>query len=63
VLALHSVALALHSAALSEDVLLCDNEAVLCVSKKWQGQGGKATFATALDADILPDIVNVALRR
>jgi hypothetical protein len=46
--------LALQSAALSEDfLLLCDNEAVLCVIKKWVGQGGKATLATAPDADIL----------
>ena len=34
------VVLVLQSAALSEDVLLlCDNEAVLCVIKKWVGQG------------------------
>jgi ribonuclease HI len=33
---LGGVALALQSAALREDVLLlCDNEAVLCVIKKW----------------------------
>ena len=42
----------------SEDaLLLCDNEAVLCVIKKWVGQGGKATLATAPDADILREIV------
>ena len=52
------VVLALQSAALSEDVLLlCDNEAVLCAIKKWVGQGGKATLATAPDADILREIV------
>jgi ribonuclease HI len=50
--------LALQSAALSEDVLLlCDNEAVLYAIKKWVGQGGKATLATAPDADILREIV------
>jgi ubiquitin len=50
---LGGVVLALQSAALSEDVLmLCDNEAVLCAIKKWVGQGGKATLATAPDADI-----------
>jgi ribonuclease HI len=50
--------LALETAALSEDVLLlCDNEAVLRVIKRWVGQGGKATLATALDADILPEII------
>jgi hypothetical protein len=49
--------LALQSAALSEDVLLlCDNAAVLCAIKKWVGQGGKATLATAPDADILQEI-------
>ena len=50
--------LALQSAALSEDaLLLCDNEAVLRVIRKWVGQGGKATLATAPDADILREIV------
>jgi ribonuclease HI len=52
---LGGVVLALQSAALSEDILLlCDNEAVLCALKKWVGQGGKATLATAApDADNL----------
>jgi hypothetical protein len=51
---LGGVVLALQSAALSEDaLLLCDNEAVLRVIRKWVGQGGKATLATAPDADIL----------
>jgi hypothetical protein len=51
---LRRVVLAFHSAALSEDVLLlCDNTAVLyTIKKKWVGQGGKATLATAPDADI-----------
>ena len=50
--------LALQSAALSEDaLLLCDNEAVLRVIRKWVGQGGKATLAIAPDADILREIV------
>ena len=41
------VALALQSAALSEDaLLLCDNEAVLLVIRKWVGQGGKATLTS-----------------
>ena len=48
----------MQSAFLCEDVLLlCDNEAVLCAFKKWVGQGGKATLATAPDADILREIV------
>jgi hypothetical protein len=56
--------LALQSAALSEDVLLlCDNEAVLRVIKKWVGQGGKATLATAPDADILREIVCLLTQR
>ena len=38
-------------------LLLCDNEAVLRVIKKWVGRGGKATLATAPDADILREIV------
>jgi hypothetical protein len=51
---LGGIVLVLQSAALSEDaLLLCDNEAVLCVIKKWVGQGGKATLATASEADIL----------
>ena len=55
---LGGVVLALQSAALSEDVLLlCDNKAVLCAIKKWVGRGGKATLATAPDADILREIV------
>ena len=48
---LGGVVLALQSAALSEDALvLCDNEAVLRVIRKWVGRGGKATLATASDA-------------
>ena len=55
---------ALQSAALSEDVLLlCDNAAVLCVIKKWVGQGGKATLETAPDADILREIVCLLTQR
>ena len=61
---LGGVVLALQSAALSEDVLLlCDNEAVLCAIKKWVGQGGKATLATAPDADILREIVCLLTQR
>jgi hypothetical protein len=56
--------LALQSAALSEDVLLlCDNAAVLCAIKKWVGQGGKATLATAPDADILQETVCLLTQR
>jgi ribonuclease HI len=47
---LGGVVLALQSAALSDSddvLLLCDNAAVLCAIKKWVGQGGKATLATA----------------
>ena len=55
---LGGVVLALQSAALSEDaLLLCDSEAVLRVIRKWVGQGGKATLATAPDADILRKII------
>ena len=61
---LGGIVLALQSAALSEDaLLLCDNEAVLCVIKKWVGQGGKATLATAPDADILQEIVCLLTQR
>ena len=36
---LGGIVLVLQSVALSEDpLLLCDNEAVLCVIKKWVGQ-------------------------
>ena len=55
---LGAVVLALQSVGLNEDaLLLCDNEAVLCVIRKWVGQGGKATLATAPDADILREII------
>ncbi len=61
---LGGVVLALRSAALSDDaLLLCDNEAVLRVIKKWVGQGGKATLATAPDADILREIVCLLTQR
>jgi hypothetical protein len=47
-----------------EDVLLlCDNTAVLCAIKKWVGQGGKATLATAPDADILRETVCLLTQR
>ena len=56
--------LALQTADLSEDVLLlCDNEAVLRVIKKRVGQGGKATLATAPDADILQEIILLLMQR
>ena len=56
--------LALQSAALSKDaLLLCDNEAVLRVIKKWVGQGGKTTLAIAPDADILREIVCLLTQR
>jgi ribonuclease HI len=55
---------ALQSAALSDDVpLLCDNAAFLCAIKKWVGQGGKATLATAPDADILQEVVCLLTQR
>ena len=58
------IVLALQSAALSEDaLLLCDNEAVLCVIKKWVGQGGKATLAIVSDTDILREIVCLLTQR
>jgi ribonuclease HI len=60
---LGGIVLALQSAALSEDVLLlCDNAAVLCAIR-WVGQGGKATLATAPDADILQEIVCLLTQR
>jgi ribonuclease HI len=61
---LGGVVLALQSAALNEDaLLLCDNEAVLRVIRKWVGQGGKATLATAPDADILREIICLLTQR
>ena len=61
---LGGIVIVLQSAALSEDVLLlCDNEAVLCVVKTWVGQGEKATLATAPDADILREIVCLLTQR
>jgi ribonuclease HI len=61
---LGGIVLALQSAALSEDtLLLCDNEAVLCVIKKWVGQGGKVTLVTVTDPDILQEIVWLLTQR
>jgi hypothetical protein len=61
---LGGVVLALQSAALSQDaLLLCDNEAVLRVIKKWVRQGGNATLATAPDADILRETVCLLTQR
>jgi ribonuclease HI len=61
---LGGIVLALQSAALSEDVLLlCDNTAVLFAIKKLVGQGGKATLATAPDADILQELVCLLTHR
>jgi hypothetical protein len=61
---LGGVVLEMQSAALSEDtLLLCDNEVVLRVIRKWVGQGGKATLATAPDADILWEIVCLLTQR
>ena len=49
---------------LSQDaLLLCDNEAVLRVIRKWVGQGGKAMLATAPDADILREIICLLTQR
>jgi ribonuclease HI len=61
---LGGVVLALQSASLSEDaLLLCDNEAVLRVIRKWVGQGGKATLATVPDDDILREIFCLLTQR
>ena len=55
---LGGVALALRKAGVEKDALiLCDNESVLKVIKKWIGQGGKATLTKAPDADILREIL------
>jgi ribonuclease HI len=42
---------------------MTDNETVLRVIKKWVGQGGKATLATAPDADILQEIILLLTQR
>jgi hypothetical protein len=64
--------LALQSAALSEDVLLQaesyaikNNEALQYAIKKWVGQGslGKATLATAPDAEILLEVICLLTQR
>ena len=61
---LGEVVLALQLEARSSHVLLqCDNEAVLCVIKKWVGQGGNPTIATAPDADILQERVCLRTQR
>ena len=61
---LGGVVLALKQAELHEDVLiLCDNESVLKVIRKWVGQGGRATMAGAPDADILREILELLRAR
>ncbi len=61
---LGGVVLALRSPTLSEDaLLLCDNEAVLRIIRKWAGQGGKTTLATSPDADILQEIICLLTQR
>ena len=40
-----------------------DNKAVLRVTRKWVGQGGKATLAAAPDADILREIICLLTQR
>ena len=61
---LGGVVLALRQAELHEDVLiLCDNESVLKVIRKWVGQGGRATMAVAPDADILKEILELLRAR
>ena len=58
------VVLALQSAALSEGaLLLCDNETVLRIIRKWVGQGGKATLATAPYADVLRERICLLTQR
>ena len=54
----------LRQAELDEDVLiLCDNESVLKVIRKWVGQGGRASLARAPDADILGEIFELLRAR
>jgi ribonuclease HI len=61
---LGGVVLALRQADLDEDVLiLCDNESVLKVIRKWVGQGGRASLAKAPDADILREILELLRAR
>jgi ribonuclease HI len=61
---LGGVVLTLQSAALSEDALLLyNNETVLRIIRKWVGQGGKTTFDTAKDADILQEIICLLTQR
>ena len=56
--------LALEATPEADDLLVaCDNEAVLKVIRKWVGQGGKATLATAPDADILRDVLELLHNR
>ena len=56
--------LALRQAELDEDALiLCDNESVLKVIRKWVGQGGRASLARAPDADILGEILELLRAR
>jgi hypothetical protein len=52
-----------HSGAECCGPLPLDNAAVLCAIKKWIGQGGKATLATAPDADILRETVCLITQR
>jgi hypothetical protein len=64
---LGGIVLALQSAALSEDVSYCAITRQFCVSLRngWDREGacGKATLATAPDADILQEIVCLLTQR
>jgi len=42
---------------------LCDNQALLKVVKRWVGEGGKATFVGALDADSLLEAIEELQQR
>ena len=54
---LAALEISLRQAAEKEDVVyLCDNQSVLTVVNGWLGEGGKATLATAPNADIMREV-------
>jgi len=55
---------ALRDALIVEPLLcLCDNQSLLKAVNRWIGEGGKATFVGALDADILAAAIEILRKR
>jgi len=61
---LSAFVLALRGTPVTNPMLyLCDNQALLKAVKRWVGEGGKATFEGAPDADILLEAIEELRKR